>query len=97
MNGSIVSDVDLGSVRTDLAALRNDIGLLFEHLKSGARNGAATAADQITEGAGGLSQRVAREGNRTARAMDAWVEKRPALTFLIAVGVGYAAARLFRR
>jgi hypothetical protein len=29
--------------------------------------------------------------------MDAWVEKRPALTFLIAVGVGYAAARLFRR
>jgi hypothetical protein len=29
--------------------------------------------------------------------MDTWVEERPLLTFLIAVGVGYLGARLLRR
>ena len=37
------------------------------------------------------------EGERSAKAVGAWVEKQPVLALLIALGVGYIGARAFLR
>ena len=96
MSGSDTGDVDLGTIQNDLAALRADVELLLAHLKSGARDSAAGAASQIGESASGLSQCVAHGGDKTTRAIDSWVAQRPLLAILIAAGVGFVGARVWR-
>lgn len=97
MSESATNDDTLASVRNDLAALRNDVGALIANLEKGARNGAQSAADQISGGVRGLGESAAEGGQQSAKAIGAWVEEKPLLAFLIAVGVGFLGARALLR
>ena len=97
MHASTDSDADLASVRNDLAALRSDVSSLIVHLNKGARNGAHTAADQISGSVRDLSRGAVDGGQQSAKAIGTWIEEKPVLAFLIAVGVGYVGVRALLR
>jgi hypothetical protein len=89
--------MDLAAFRDDLAALRRDVSSLIEHVKGGATDKVHNAAEQIDRGARGFCHEAGAEGERSAKAVGAWVEKQPVLALLIALGVGYVGARLLLR
>ena len=91
------AEMDLAAFRDDLAALRRDVSSLIEHVKGGATDKVQSAAEQIDRGARGFYHDVGAEGERSAKAVGAWVEKQPVLALLIALGVGYIGARAFLR
>lgn len=97
MSATADNDADLASVRSDLAALRNDVGSLIAHLNKGARNGARNAAEQISGGVRDFSQGAIDDGQQSAKAIGVWIEEKPLLSFLIAVGVGYLGVRALLR
>jgi hypothetical protein len=91
------AEMDLAAFRDDLAALKHDVASLIEHVKGGATDKVHNAAEQIDRGARGLCHDMEAEGERSAKAVGAWVEKQPVLALLIALGVGYIGARAFLR
>ena len=95
--GSNAGASEFASVQRDLAALRSDVGHLLDHLKGGARDSAASAAEEVGARVSGLSRSLADRGQKANAAVDAWVEQRPLLALLIAVGAGYVGARVLRR
>lgn len=97
MPASIDNDVDLAAVRNDLAALRTDVASLISNLDKGARNGARNAADQFSGSVRGLSQNAVDGGQQSAKMIGAFVEEKPVLAFLIALGVGYFGVRALLR
>jgi hypothetical protein len=90
-------EMDLAGFRDDLAALKRDVVSLIEHVKGGAADEVHDAAEQIDRGARGFCHAAGAEGERSAKAIGAWVEKQPVLALLIALGVGYVGARAFLR
>ena len=97
MDASTNNDAALASVRTDLAALRSDVGALIANLQKGARNQASDTADQISGTVRGFSASAADSGQQSAKAVGAWIEEKPLLAFLIAVGVGFVGVRALLR
>ena len=97
MTESKSAEMDLAAFRDDLAALRADVSSLIEHVKGGAADTVQNAAEQIDRGARGFCHEAGAEGERSAKAIGAWVEKQPVLALLIALGVGYVGARAFLR
>jgi hypothetical protein len=91
------AEMDLAAFRDDLAALKHDVASLIEHVKGGATDKVHNAAEQIDRGARGFYREAGVEGERSAKAIGAWVEKQPVLALLIALGVGYVGARAFLR
>ena len=91
------AETGLAAFRDDLAALRRDVSSLIEHVKGGATDGVHNAAEQIDRKARGFCHEAGAEGERSAKAVGAWVEKQPVLALLIALGVGYVGARAFLR
>jgi hypothetical protein len=97
MAGSTNSEQDFAAFRSDLAALKHDVTSLIEHIKGGATDSVQNAAEQIDREARGFCHQAGAEGERSAKAIGAWVEKQPILALLIALGVGYVGARAFLR
>ena len=97
MPASTENDADLAAVRNDLAALRGDVSSLIANLDKGARSGARNAADQISGSVRDLSQGAVDGGQQSAKVIGAWIEEKPVLAFLIALGVGYVGVRAFLR
>jgi hypothetical protein len=97
MADSTNAETDLAAFRDDLAALRRDVSSLIEHVKGGAADKVQNAADEIDRRARGFCHDAGAEGERSAKAVGAWVEKQPVLALLIALGVGYIGARAFLR
>ncbi len=91
------AEMDLAAFRDDLAALKQDVASLIEHVKGGAADKVQNTAEQIDRGARGICHDVSAEGERSVKAVGAWVEKQPVLALLIALGVGYVGARAFLR
>jgi hypothetical protein len=91
------TNADLAALQDDLAALKRDVAVLIEHLKGGAADKAQSVAEQIGREARGLCREAGLEGERSAKAVGAWVEKQPVLALLIALGVGYVGARALLR
>jgi cytochrome c-type biogenesis protein CcmH/NrfG len=91
------AEMDLAAFRDDLAALKRDVASLIDHVKGGATEKVQDAAQQIDREARGFCHEVGAEGERSAKAIGAWVEKQPVLALLIALGVGYVGARAFLR
>ena len=77
--------------------MKRDVSNLLDHLKTGAANGAQSAADQIDEGARRLYRHIAAEGERSAKVIGQHVEEQPLVALLIALGVGYISGRLLSR
>ena len=96
MAESIIGNSDIDALRGDVAALKDDVGRLIDHLKGGARSSVRAAAGQFNGKVLGASQEVSAQGERTVRAFSAWVEEEPVLAVMIAPGVGYAGARVLR-
>ena len=94
---SATTTTDLESLQKDIAALKHDVGSLLEHLKTGASNGAQSAADQIDDSARRLYRTVASEGERSVKAVSAQIEEQPLVALLIALGIGYFGGRLLSR
>jgi hypothetical protein len=97
MAGSTNSEQDFAAFRSDLAALKHDVTGLIEHIKGGATDRVQNAAEKIDREARGFCHEAGAEGERSAKAIGAWVEKQPVLALLIALGVGYVGARAFLR
>ncbi len=97
MHASTDSNADLASVRSDLAALRSDVSSLIANLNKEGRDGAHDAAEQIRGSVRDLSRGAVDGGQRSAKAVGAWIEEKPALAFLIAVGVAYVGVRALLR
>jgi hypothetical protein len=75
------------------ATLKGDVGRLIEDLKGGAKNSVRTVADQFNGQVRGLSESASVQGERSVKALGAWVEEGPVLAF----GMGYVAARVLSR
>jgi hypothetical protein len=91
------AEMDVAAFRDDLAALKHDVASLIDHVKGGATDKVHNAAEQLDRGARGFCHEAGAEGERSAKAIGAWVEKQPVLALLIALGVGYVGARAFLR
>ena len=97
MSAPMNADPDLAALREDLLALKRDVASLIEHIKGGATNRVQNAADQIDRGVRSLRQQAGAEGERSAQAISAFVEKQPFVALMIAVGIGYIGASVLRR
>ena len=97
MNASSKSEPDLAVLQDDLATLKRDVASLIEHLKTGATNGAHSAAEYLDDGARRLYRNVAAEGQRSAKVIGEQVEEHPLAALLIALGVGYIGGRFLSR
>ena len=97
MSASMKAEPDLAAFREDLLALKRDVASLIEHIKGGATNRVQNAADQIDRGVRSLRQQAGAEGERSAKAISLFVEKRPLVALMIAAGVGYIGASVLRR
>jgi ElaB/YqjD/DUF883 family membrane-anchored ribosome-binding protein len=91
------AEMDLAAFHDDLAALKQDVASLIAHVKGEATDKVQDAAEQLDRKARGICHDVGAEGERSVKAVGAWVEKQPVLALLIALGVGYVGARAFLR
>ena len=97
MADSIIGNSDIDALRGDVAALKDDVGRLMDHLKGGARSSVRAAAGQFNGKVLGASKEASAQGERSLRAFSAWVEEEPVLAVMIALGVGYVGAWALRR
>jgi len=97
MSASMNVDSDLELFRKDLGNLKRDVANLIEHVKGGAMNTVQNAADEVEQSVKGLRQRAGAEGDRSAKALNLFVQNQPLVALTIAVGIGYVGARVLRR
>lgn len=91
------TDPTLIALQDDVAALKRDIGSLLAHLKTGATDGAQSAADQLGDGATRLYRSAASGGCKSAKALGHQIEEQPLLALLLVLGLGYIGGRLLTR
>jgi len=93
--------VDFDAIVRDLAALRQDFTDLMGQMKSGALKDANGAAEnilgQLGDRASHLYDSVTAQGESSVKAIGRQVEERPAMSLLIAFGIGLIASRLLIR
>ena len=80
---------EVARLREDLAALKTDITGLVKSMRSD--------AGEIGEEAEELYAKLAKEGERSARAVVREFEERPLMTLLIAFAVGFIGGRFLPR
>jgi ElaB/YqjD/DUF883 family membrane-anchored ribosome-binding protein len=97
MSASMNADSDIELFREDLLALKRDVASLIEHIKGGATNTVQDAADQIKQRVCSLRQEAGAQGDRSAKAINLFIENQPIAALSIAVAVGYIGARVLRR
>ena len=97
MSASMDSDPDIALFREDLVILKRDVASLIEHIKGGATNNVQIATNQIERHLRSLRQEAGAQGERSAQAIRVFTEKQPLVALIIAVGIGYAGARVLRR
>lgn len=95
------SPPDLDTIVSDLAALRDEVATLTNHLKTSAINGARGAAKDAAHFIGDEAERLygkmAAEGSRYAKVISSNVEKRPIESLLLAFGIGFLSGRWLLR
>ncbi len=91
------ADQTVTALQDHVAALRRDIGNLLAHLKTGATDGAQTAANRIGDGVARLYHDAAIEGCQSAKALGQQIEAQPVLALLVLLGLGYVGGRLLTR
>ena len=88
---------DLSAIEDDLLALKSDMVRILKHFKGDVLDTAQGTTEHIGAGISNAGADAADRGLRSAKAIGAWVERRPMLAFVIAVGVGYFGARALSR
>ena len=97
MNASMKVEPDLAMFREDLDALKRDVATLIDHMKAEATNTVQNAASEVERRVTSLSQQVGAEGDRSANAINLFVQNQPLVALAMAVGIGYVGARVLRR
>lgn len=97
MNASMQGEPDLAMFREDLDALKRDVATLIEHMKGGATNTFQNVSGQLELRVAGLRQQARAEGDRSAKALQFFLQNQPFVALTIAVGIGYFGARVLRR
>ena len=97
MSASMNADSDLELFRECLDAVKRDVASLIEHMKGLATNSVQNAACQVEQRIGSLRLQAGAEGERSANALNLFVQNRPFVALTIAVGTGHVGARVLRR
>jgi ElaB/YqjD/DUF883 family membrane-anchored ribosome-binding protein len=97
MSASMNTETDLALFREDLFNLKRDVADLIEHMKGGAANTVQNAADHVERRVRSLRREAEAEGERSAEALNLFVQNQPFVALTIAVGIGYVGARVLRR
>ncbi len=66
-------------------------------MKAEATNTVQNVAGEVERRVTSLSQRVGAEGDRSANAINLFVQNQPLVALAMAVGIGYVGARVLRR
>jgi ElaB/YqjD/DUF883 family membrane-anchored ribosome-binding protein len=92
---------DLDSLGDDVAVLKRDLSRLMEHMKNGsydvATDSARDAVERLSNEADQLYRSLAKQGNRSIKAVSRQVEEQPLTSLLVAFGVGLISGRLLGR
>ena len=97
MTALMNADSDLVLFREDLDAVKRDVASLIEHMKVAATSTVQNAACQVEHRVRSLRQQAGAEGDRSANALNLFVQNRPFVALTIAVGAGYIGARVLGR
>ncbi len=97
MNASMKVEPDLALFREDLDALKRDVASLIDHMKGAATNTAQNVSGQVERRVRSFRQQAGAERDRTAKALNLFVQNQPFVALTIAVGIGYVGARVLRR
>ena len=92
---------DIDQVKQDIAALTRDLAALIEKMKTITLEDSGDAVRDSVEAIGGkaraLYDRVAAQGEQSAKAVGREMEARPVLSLLVAFAIGFCASRLISR
>ncbi len=92
---------DLDAIGDDVAILKRDLSRLMEHMKNGtydvATGSARDAVERLSNEADQLYRGLAKQGNRSIRAVSRQVEEQPLASLLVAFGIGLIGGRLLGR
>ena len=97
MNASMKVEPDLPMFREDLDALKRDVASLIDHMKVEATHTVQNAAGEVERRVKSLREQVGAESDRSAKALQFFVQNQPLVALTIAVGIGYVGARVLRR
>ena len=97
MSASMTTDSDIELFREDLVALKRDVASLIEHAKCGATDTVQDADGQIKRRVRSLREEAGAQRDRSAKAVNLFLETQPVAALSIAVALGYIGARVLRR
>ena len=97
----IVAAPDIDQVKQDVLALTRDLTALIEKMKTIAVEDSGNAVRDSVEAIGSkaraLYDKVAAQGEQSAKAVGRGIEARPVLSVLVAFAVGFCLSRLISR
>jgi ElaB/YqjD/DUF883 family membrane-anchored ribosome-binding protein len=92
---------DIDRVKEDIVALTRDLASLIDKMKTVAVDGSGEAVRESVEELGAtaraLYEKVATQGERSAKFVGRQIEAQPVLSLLVAFAVGFCASRLLSR
>lgn len=92
---------DIDQVKQDILALTRDLAALMEKMKAVAVEDSGEAVRDSVEAIGSnaraLYDKVAAQGEQSAKAVGRGIEARPVLSLLVAFAVGFCISRLISR
>jgi len=101
MKNQAKSQSDLLEIGDDIAALRDNLATLLEHLKNGSVDTAKGTTEDVIQRLSDETQRLYRniraEGRRSVETISQRVEERPLTSLLLAFGLGMISSRLLSR
>jgi len=101
MDSNTATQVDLGTLADDVAALRRDLASLVTHVRDGgvdlASDTARDALQKIGDEARQIYRSIASEGERSIGIVSRRAEEQPFLSIMIAFGIGLVGGRLLSR
>jgi ElaB/YqjD/DUF883 family membrane-anchored ribosome-binding protein len=99
--GTTAAPPDIDLVKDDVLALTRDLAALIEEMNTFAAEESGEAVRESVEAIGSkaraLYDRVATQGEQSAKAVGREIEARPVLSLLIAFAVGFCVSRLISR
>lgn len=88
---------DFASIMADLASLRQDVGVLANHLAQSATSSASAAGDEMRAGATRLYDGMSEASKTSAKAVTAQMDAHPAMSLLLAFLLGFLGSRFLSR
>ena len=99
MKSRLVAVPDIDGVKDDILMLKRDLASLIDKMIAAdvSGNAARDSAEHPGDGAHTLFEKLAAEGERSAKAIGRQIEAQPVISLLVAFGVGLCVSRLLWR